>query len=382
MTNGYSQGISFFLHENEVFMNRVRERKKSDMTAFCMTAVYSLLHLLVDGVCAYAMFGTFLEQPQGYDYVLLYNFCAFALQMPLGAALDILNPRRGKALPFLTACMGVVLTLAGALTHPALLGIGNALFHIGGGVGTICEDAEKDWRGRGLGVFVAPGALGLYLGMRLAGSGAGIGWLWGTGAFMLLVCAGAAGRAFAGSPAHDPSNRGMHNGAADLTQKEKTRESVLLTVCVLLVVILRSHIGMAVTFSWKTTALAGLLCTLAVVSGKVAGGFLAAGFGPLKTAVLSLAAAAVCYLFSGHMILGIAALFLFNMTMPVTLYLLIREHPLLPGFSFGLLTFGLFLGFLPTYFELSACQNSSIIGCVGSILSLMILVCGIVFAKH
>lgn len=351
------------------------------MTAFCMTAVYSLLHLLVDGICAYAMFGAFLERPQGYDYVLLYNFCAFALQMPFGAALDILNSRRGKALPFFTACMGVVLTLAGVFTHPALLGIGNALFHIGGGVGTICEDAEKDWRGRGLGVFVAPGALGLYLGMRLAGSGAGIGWLWGTGAFMLLVCAGAAGRAFAGSPAHDPSKSGRHNGVADMVRK-KTEGGILLTVCVLLVVILRSHIGMAVTFSWRSTALAGLLCTLAVVSGKVAGGFLAAGSGPLKTAVLSLAAAAVCYLFSGNVIMGIAALFLFNMTMPVTLYLLICERPLLPGFSFGLLTFGLFLGFLPTYFELSACQNSSIIGCVGSILSLMILVCGIVFAKH
>lgn len=347
-----------------------------------MTAIYSLLHLLVDGVCAYAMFGTFLERPQGYDYVLIYNFCAFALQMPFGAALDILTPGRGKTLPFITACMGVILTLAGAFTHPALLGIGNALFHIGGGVGTICEDAEKDWRGRGLGVFVAPGALGLYLGMRLAGSGAGIGWLWGVGAFMLLVCTGAAGRAFVNSPAHDPSKSSMHNGTADMAREEKLGGSVLLTVCVLLVVILRSHIGMAVTFSWKNTALAGFLCTLAVVSGKVAGGFLAAGFGPLRTAVLSLAAAAVCYLFSGNVTFGIAALFLFNMTMPVTLHLLIRRCPLLPGFSFGLLTFGLFLGFLPTYFELSACQNSSIIGCIGSMLSLVLLVCGIEFSKN
>lgn len=348
------------------------------MTSFCISAVYSLLHLFVDGVCAYAMFGTFLERPQGYDYVLIYNFCAFALQMPFGAALDLLNPGRRKTLPFITACMGVLLTLAGALTHPALLGVGNALFHIGGGVGTICEDAEKDWQGRGLGVFVAPGALGLYMGMQLAVSGAGVVWLWGVGTLMLLLCAGAAGRIFASRTAHDPSKSGMHTGA-DIAQQKKTGGDLLLTVCVLLVVILRSYIGMAVTFTWKTTALAGLLCTLAVVLGKVAGGFMAAGSGILRTAVLSLTASAVCYLFSGYWVFGISALFLFNMTMPVTLYLLIRRQPLLPGFSFGLLTFGLFLGFLPVYFGLSVLQDSSIIGYIGSMLSLAILVCGILW---
>ena len=71
--------------------------------------------------------------------------------------------------------------------------------------------------------------------------------------------------------------------------------------------------------------------------------------------------------------MGILALFLFNMTMPVTLYLLIRRLPSYPGFSFGFLTFGLFLGFLPAYLELPTWQNSSMIGCVGSLASLLIL---------
>ena len=49
-----------------------------------MTRWYSLLHLMVDVVCAFAMFGSFLtSQNQPMDF-LLYNFCAFALQMPLG----------------------------------------------------------------------------------------------------------------------------------------------------------------------------------------------------------------------------------------------------------------------------------------------------------
>lgn len=374
-------------------MDLVGEKKKSGVTVFGPTAFYSLLHVLVDGVCAFAMFGTFLVRPQGYDNVLTYNFCAFALQMPLGAALDVLNPRRGKVLPLATACMGVALTLVGAFTHPALLGIGNALFHVGGGVGTIFEDREKGWQGRGLGVFVAPGALGLYLGALLAKNGAGIGWLWGVGAFMLLACAGAAGRVFVRGSARGSSQGGSRAGTADVAHpvscpvRAPSKNGVHsgatgvlpLAACLLLVVILRSHIGMTVTFPWKTTALAGFFAALAVAAGKAAGGFWTVGLGSLRTILLSLAAAAVCYLFSGYAVFGLAALFLFNVTMPVTLYLLVRRLPRLPGFSFGLLTFGLFLGFLPAYFGVAAEQDGNVAGCIGSMVSLVILVCGILW---
>ena len=44
---------------------------------------------------------------------------------------------------------------------------------------------------------------------------------------------------------------------------------------------------------------------------------------------------------------GVAAIFLFNMSMPMTLCALARRMPGCKGFSFGLLTFALFLGFLP-----------------------------------
>jgi FSR family fosmidomycin resistance protein-like MFS transporter len=42
-------------------------------------------------------------------------------------------------------------------------------------------------------------------------------------------------------------------------------------------------------------------------------------------------------------------MFLFNMTMPVTLWATAKIFPGAKGFAFGLLTFGLFLGFLPVY---------------------------------
>ena len=354
-----------------------------------MTALYSILHFLVDGVCALAMFGTFATRENWYVNILVYNFCAFALQMPLGVVLDGLCEKRsnGKALlPYLYAVAGVVLTLTGAFLHPVVLGLGNALFHLGGGVSTIQEDTAKGRRGRGLGVFVAPGALGLYIGTLLGKSGEIALWsiVLPVGVVMvsgllfgrkhLLKTVTVDGKVTEHLLSSDresltPATRGQENETA-----QNGRSSALgLAAGCLFVVILRSYIGMAVSFSWKTTVLAGTLAVCAVVLGKVAGGFAAAAFGIRRTMVISLGAAAVCYLLSGNMAAGIMALFLFNMTMPITLYLLISRFRELPGFAFGLLTFGIFLGLMPVYLELVLPLDDKLVGCLGSVISLAIL---------
>ncbi|MDE5819848.1 MAG: hypothetical protein K2N41_06810 [Lachnospiraceae bacterium] len=373
-----------------------------------MTVLYSILHLLVDGVCAMAMFGTFIPRDGGYFYILLYNFCAFALQMPFGVVLDALHAREegrnrdvslqhvkvGKKsvdIDLMTAVIGVLCTIAGAVTHPIILGIGNALFHVGGGVGTIRdrrvgtmhEDGdESDCRSRycgnagnglikRLGVFVAPGALGLYVGTILAKGGGWNPWFLGGSALMLLLCGGMLCFRL----------RGPASGL-DIPCKSRHTQpyqgNVLrLTVCCLLVVILRSYIGMAVSFPWKTGVLMGVLSVLAVVGGKMAGGFLSAWEGSFRTAVVSLILAAVCYLFSSAMPLGLAALFLFNMTMPITLYWMVCAFSQMPGFAFGCLTFALFLGFLPGYLVVQPVWTGNVIGGAGSILSLLLLAAGI-----
>ncbi|MBP3352453.1 MAG: hypothetical protein J6L65_08650 [Lachnospiraceae bacterium] len=332
-----------------------------------MTAPYAILHFLVDGLCAFAMFGTFSVRENWYLNVLLYNFCAFALQMPMGVVLDTLNRRKceRKYEPsFGFAAVGVMLTCLGAVTHPVILGFGNALFHLGGGVGTIHEDEAKGWKGRGLGVFVAPGALGLYLGTLLA-KGEVIRML------PVLIVIGLVAVCCLGWCCYLMlSQKKM---TATMAEANIEKDGLLLLLGCLLVVILRSYIGMAVGFSWKTTVLAGTIAVLAVVFGKVAGGFVAAGAGIRRTVVVSLLFAAVCYMLSENMLAGILALFLFNMTMPITLYLLVQKLKGLAGFSFGLLTFGLFIGFLPTYLGMELLVDDRVLGAVGSLLSLVIL---------
>ncbi len=309
------------------------------------TAIYSVLHFLVDFLCAHAMFRWAAEglAPDA----LVYNFCSFALQMPLGALMDLYGDR-WKKLPAAVAGLGVALTALGTAIHPAVLGLGNALFHVGGGIGVIREDDTQAWQGRGLGVFVAPGALGLFLGGQLAGLDI-IPVVFCVAITLIIP--------LFRIPAINPAT------------SEKGEDFGLPLLCCFLVVILRSYVGMSVVFSWKSGFLLGLAAMLAVVLGKIAGGFSAVRLGVRKTVTTSLLLAAVCYGLGNYAPFGMLALFLFNMTMPITLYQIVRRHPQYPGFCFGLLTFGLFLGFVPVYLG----WELPLGGVMGSLISLALL---------
>ncbi len=338
-----------------------------------MTAIYSFLHMLVDGICALAMFGNYMGAEEGRFLFLIYNFCAFALQMPIGVLLDFINLKyeeKQSEFSCWFATLGVGMTLLGAITHPIVLGIGNALFHVGGGVGTCKEDEAKGWKGKGLGVFVAPGALGLYLGTILAKKGVWEISLWMIAGLAVLLTSSAWNL-------YHKECRKKHRGISTTEFFSPKNHLIMLVCCCFGVVILRSYIGMEVAFSWKQIPLWGLVSVLAVVCGKVAGGFVAAKFGYCRTIVITLTVAAIGYYGLERIPLGLVALFAFNMTMPITLHLVIQGLPKLPGFAFGLLTFGLFLGFLPTYFGWQLLGNGQQLGTVGSVFSMIILLIGI-----
>ena len=87
--------------------------------------------------------------------LLIYNFCAFALQMPLGLFEDRLQ------LGAKTSAIGCALTALAFLMPSPLFacvcaGVGNALFHVGCGTDTLRRSNGKAWP---IGAFVAPGAI-------------------------------------------------------------------------------------------------------------------------------------------------------------------------------------------------------------------------------
>jgi FSR family fosmidomycin resistance protein-like MFS transporter len=128
---------------------------------------------------------------------------------------------------------------------------------------------------------------------------------------------------------------------------------IIAVACLFFVVCLRSYVGLTLDFSWKSLGFWGTALICAVVFGKTIGGFIADRFGIIKTSLISLGIAAPLFLFPQIPLAGVTALFLFNMTMPITLWAMAKIMPGAKGFAFGLLTFGLFLGFLPTYLGIS-----------------------------
>ncbi|MCL2140367.1 MAG: hypothetical protein FWH42_01615 [Dehalococcoidia bacterium] len=303
-----------------------------------MVSVYSIAHFSVDFACAFLVFRFIAGSPNADVSVLLYNFCAFALQMPIGIAADKLNRNN------LIAVLGCVLVgFAFALvTFPILavivIGTGNALFHIGGGIDVLNISQKKLGA---LGVFVSPGALGIYWG-AIVGKGSGFP------AFLIpLAIVAIAGLMLLTRKL----NRMAYFTNSTFSISEVGNKTIILAVfCLFMVVCLRSFTGLSTHFSWQDSGGWATVLVLAVVLGKTMGGFASDRFGVIATAGVSLGAAGLFFLFPAFPLTGIAAVLLFNMTMPITLWAMTKLLPGAKGGAFGLLTFALFIGFLPVYY--------------------------------
>lgn len=79
------------------------------------------------------------------------------------------------------------------------------------------------------------------------------------------------------------------------------------------------------------------------------------------------------FLVSGYPLPGLLAVLLFQMTMPITLCLLVEQMPSYPWAAFGWLTLGLFLGYLPSYFGWDAQMHQPFVYSRITFLSLMVL---------
>ena len=316
-------------------------------------ALYSAAHFWVDLSCAFLVFRTMADAGDLALCLLFYNFCAFALQMPLGLLADKLDRNgwvaAGGCLLVALACLRPIPMLT-AVTA----GVGNALFHLGGGIDVLNHSQTK---AAALGVFVSPGALGLFIGTRWGHGTSPDLWIAPVGLILLAV----ATLMLAGKP----------SGNAPIDPTPARGYGPLIPL--FLVVVLRSYMGMQQSFPWKGEGNWAVALTLALVLGKTAGGFLADRLTPRKASLLSLLAAAMLYLFGSTPILGTLAVFCFNMTMPITLWAAAKVTPGAKGFAFGLLTFGLFVGYLPAWMGWPSLLGSPIAQALAALLSLALL---------
>lgn len=302
------------------------------------TAVLSAAHAAVDFCCALLFFSA-LKTDQLLIGAVLYNACAFLFQLPLGIVAD----RADRNLLF--AAIGCALVAAGslltAIPFAAMIvaGLGNGAFHVGGGIEVLNGSGDKAGP---LGVFVSPGAIGLFLGRFYAKT---LPALPAIVCALMAICAAAillSGRT--------EFKEGSHNAPLSFAVP---KGGVLALVLLFLVVALRSFTGFTAAFStgdWLSglpAVLAGLIPVLCLALGKAAGGFLSDRFGAIPASVVSLGLCAVLLFFPLHPALTLLALFLFNMSMPVTLFAAAKVWRSAKGTAFGLLTAALFLGLVP-----------------------------------
>lgn len=310
--------------------------------AWSVLGVYAAGHAAIDASCAVLLWSGvhhhLVSLLTAWSAFVLYNLLAFAAQPIVGLVVDRLRAAKWMA------CTGAVVTAAalplgaqprGFTAAAIVAGLGNSLYHIGGG-----RLSLRLSPGRALppGVFVAPGAAGLVFGI-LAGKAGDAVWPYAMVCVVLAL-------AVAVLPA--PVLPKQRSALPPPASVPPARALDLVVLVLLLVVGVRSYVGLALAFPWKSHVWLLWLLTAGVVLGKVVGGALGDRFGwRLVAAGALLVSAPLLAVGPEVAAAGIAGSFVFNMTMPVTLAALARAMPGHEGFAFGLTCLALFVGSVP-----------------------------------
>ena len=299
-----------------------------------ITFMYSAIHLVVDLSCA-AFIYHFLAFRLGINniaiYILIYDFLAFVLQLPFGVFFN------NKNINSLISMIGCILILFAYLLNmipvlPVLLiGIGNAMFHIGGGIDILNISNKRSTK---IGLYVAPGALGLFLGCSINKMNYSIYIIPVLLVISIIILY---------TMSKKNKTKIYQKNVSILDYKLKKRIIIyllLLTICI------RGYIGFILNYTWKSDFNLAIFAVLLVVFGKAIGGVLGDKYGLEKVGFLSLLISSILFIFSfKNMYFAFISILMFNMTMPITLILL-SNYLNNYGRAFGLNTAALFIGSL------------------------------------
>lgn len=309
--------------------------------------VLGAMHAVVDASTVTVVVGaSFLHQlPLGraFTLILAYDLIAFAGQALLGPLIDRV------AWPRAAVLLGLVFTLACVVVAPfeptiAMLfaGVGNALFHLGAGTLTLCMG---EGRAAASGIFVAPGALGLGFGTWFGRQGVYEPWPF---LAALALCF------FLALLYRDPVpyRVGPAVQAPVVSPARRAPRTFAYAIVGLFLasIVVRALVGFAGTQGCPRGATTLLALTLAAFGGKALGGLVSDRLGWTLVSVGALLLSAPLLAFgTGELRWIVPGMFLFQMTMPVTLTAVALILPTRPAFAFGLTCLALILGTLPTF---------------------------------
>lgn len=301
---------------------------------------YTFSHFCVDFACFFMLFYSLFRQDYAICVVtigfLLYNVIAFGLQPIIGYICDIKKHIPAGLIGCLTVLAGILL-IELPWASLILCALGNACFHVGGGIDSLVYSNGKMFRS---GLFVSSGALGVVLG-TIYGKGESITIV--IPVIMLALCCLLI---IFFAPVRKPDYKALRFSNTSVTLSF----AFVLLLCFVSIVI-RSYVGSITPIVWKTTIFLTVLPAIGACIGKASGGFLADIFGAKNVGVVTLFASIPFLLFgSSQVVPCMIGIILFNMTMPITLCAIANKLPDNPGLAFGATTLCLLCGNMPTFF--------------------------------
>lgn len=303
---------------------------------------YATTHGLIDLICAASLFSLWHQwkpsDATAMHMFLVYNVITFGLQVPLGILVDKFNqPKLSAILGCCLVALGVLFVSVSPYLCIILIGIGNALFHVGGG--SISFELTPN-KASAPGIFVGPGAIGLTIGILIGQANA-----MNKSFFVFLLILMILVLLKLPVPKKEVEQK-FRKGNID-------NRSVffLVLILILIVVCVRSLVGFSIAIPWKKDVLLFLILQLSISAGKGFGGVLADRFGWMNVGLFGLIVSTPFLLiFTKIPLLFIIASFLFQFTMPVTLVAVYKLFPQRPAFAFGLPCLALLVGALPKLF--------------------------------
>lgn len=304
--------------------------------------LWGLLHGLNDFTAGFMLAGYTLTRHNGdgFLFIVIYAIIAFGGQLPVGFWLDHkkqVRPFSIASLVLLSLAVPVYFVSAGA--GIIMSGLASAFVHVTGGA--VCLLAgpgggKQDNRSGPLGLFTAPGVLGLTLGGVLAQYGT---WQLAIIAALILPVG------FLIMMNRLPAYRSPQNKQSELDAHDWLMLSILLIMC------FRSFIFDVINHMAHDHENGILVIGISAFTGKLIGGFVADRIGWKKFVYISLPVALLLFQFGRENIyalaFGIACL---QGSVPVTLLLMGRSLPLYPATASALsLGSSIALAGLPLY---------------------------------
>lgn len=311
--------------------NRLHTNVKTGLT------LYSIMHLLVDWICiggVLALVGH-AQVEEGFLYILLYNVVAFGIQPFIGIVADEKNFGTGVGIMGAILVSVALLFMEVPLLMIITLAIGNGLFHIGGGIYSLyCREGKAAMPG----IFVAPGAIGVFLGTVLSPSSTYLVAVVGLLAMITVILWRI-----------NPHRSITYSKALpDKSAFGLGGQGFYLVVFSLFVVIgLRGIIGGGLFLQWNNSLETKTIVLVMIVMGKALGGVLGDRFGLMKVGLGGLILSLPLLSIGSHIaVLSCIGVFAFNLTMPITLTVLANLFRKYKGFAFGLTTLALATGYI------------------------------------